>query len=52
MIFQELVDEFAQGFFERVSSRLLMATEVLKDNITKQELLAVGSVIGTGFRSI
>nr|CAG4649242.1 EOG090X049L [Scapholeberis mucronata]SVE93548.1 EOG090X049L [Scapholeberis mucronata] len=44
---EELVDEFAQGFFERVSSRFLIASEVLKDNITKQELLAIGSVVGT-----
>lgn len=45
--FQELVDEHAQGILSRISSRLMTAVELLRDHITRQDLLAVASVIGT-----
>jgi len=45
--FQELVDEHAQGILSRISSRLITAVELLRDHITRQDLLAVASVIGT-----
>jgi len=44
---KELVDEHAQGILSRISSRLITAVELLRDHITRQDLLAVASVIGT-----
>nr|CAH0101702.1 unnamed protein product [Daphnia galeata] len=46
-IVKELVDEHAQGILGRITARLVTAAEVLGDHITRQELLAVGSVVGT-----
>nr|SVE85425.1 EOG090X049L [Daphnia pulicaria] len=46
-VVKELVDEHAQGIFGRITARLVTAAEVLGDHITRQELLAVGSVVGT-----
>lgn len=48
---QELVDEHAQGLLGRITARLVSAAEVLGDHITRQEVLAVGSVIGTGLEN-
>jgi hypothetical protein len=44
---QELVDEHALGIISRISNRIATAAEVLRDHVTRQDLLAVGSVIGT-----
>ena len=44
---QELVDEHAQGILSRISSRLAAAVDLLREHITRQELLAVASVVGT-----
>nr|CAG4650887.1 EOG090X049L [Simocephalus serrulatus]SVE94169.1 EOG090X049L [Simocephalus serrulatus] len=46
-IMKELVDEHAQGLIGRITARLVSAAEVLGDHITRQEVLAVGSVVGT-----
>nr|SVE75054.1 EOG090X049L [Daphnia dolichocephala] len=46
-VMKELVDEYAQGILGRITARLVTAAEVLGDHITRQELLAVGSVVGT-----
>jgi len=44
---KELVDEHAQGILSRISSRLAAAVDLLREHITRQELLAVASVVGT-----
>nr|CAG4646961.1 EOG090X049L [Megafenestra aurita]SVE92320.1 EOG090X049L [Megafenestra aurita] len=46
-LMKELVDEYAQGLLGKITARLVSAAEVLGDHITRQEVLAVGSVVGT-----
>nr|SVE76936.1 EOG090X049L [Daphnia lumholtzi]SVE77533.1 EOG090X049L [Daphnia lumholtzi] len=46
-LIKDLVDEYAQGIFGRITARLVTTAEVLRDHFTRQELLAVGSVVGT-----
>nr|CAG4641606.1 EOG090X049L [Eurycercus lamellatus] len=42
-----VIDEHALGIFGKISARLVAAADVLREHVTRQELLAVGSVIGT-----
>nr|CAG4650074.1 EOG090X049L [Sida crystallina] len=44
---KELVDEHALGIISRITNRIASAAEVLRDHVKRQDLLAVGSVIGT-----
>nr|SVE73486.1 EOG090X049L [Daphnia atkinsoni] len=46
-VMKELVDEYAQDILGRIAARLASAAEVLKDHFTRQELLAVASVVGS-----
>nr|CAG4640775.1 EOG090X049L [Eulimnadia texana] len=44
---KEMVDEHAQGLLARVVTRLAAAADILRDHVTRQDVLAVGSVLGT-----
>lgn len=42
------MDEHALGLYDRITNRLTGFLDTINEHITRQELLAVGSVIGTG----
>nr|CAG4643131.1 EOG090X049L [Ilyocryptus agilis] len=46
-VVKELVDEHGQGLIGRISSRLMSAVDSIREHISRQELLAAGSVIAT-----
>ncbi|XP_066997779.2 dnaJ homolog subfamily C member 16 [Anabrus simplex] len=46
-VIKELIDEHAQGIVSRIVSKLLLAADFLKDNLTKDQLLPVLSVLAT-----
>lgn len=46
-VMKELVDEYALGIVGRISNRIAAAADVLREHVTRQDLLAVGSVVGT-----
>lgn len=47
LVYQELVDENALGIFGQISARIAAAVDVLREYISRQEILAVVSVVGT-----
>ncbi|XP_065351702.1 dnaJ homolog subfamily C member 16 isoform X2 [Cloeon dipterum] len=46
-IVQELIDEHAQGMVGRILNKIFVASEYLRDNVTKEQLLPALSVVGT-----
>ncbi|CAG2065462.1 unnamed protein product, partial [Timema podura] len=44
---QELIDEHAQGIVSRILTKLLVTADFLKDNVTRDQLLPVISVLAT-----
>ncbi|XP_063228337.1 dnaJ homolog subfamily C member 16 isoform X2 [Bacillus rossius redtenbacheri] len=46
-VVQELIDEHAQGILTRILTKLLLTADFLKDNVTKDQLLPVISVVVT-----
>lgn len=48
-VVKELIDEHAQGLMSRILTKLLIAADFLRDNMTKDQLLPVLSVFATIF---
>nr|CAG4648169.1 EOG090X0BKI [Moina brachiata] len=46
-VVKELMDEHALGLFDRITNRLAGFLDMISEHISRQELLAVGSVVGT-----
>nr|CAG4646174.1 EOG090X049L [Macrothrix elegans] len=46
-VVKDLLDETSQGVLERVISQFWVVADIINEHVTRQELLAVGSVIGT-----
>ncbi|XP_046993030.1 dnaJ homolog subfamily C member 16 [Schistocerca americana] len=46
-VIKELMDEHAQGIMMRILAKVFSAVDYLKDNITKEQLLPLLSVLGT-----
>ena len=47
LLFQDLIDEHAQGIMSKILSKLLQTADFFRDNITKDQLLPVLSVVAT-----
>jgi len=45
--FQDLIDEHAQGIMSRILTKLFQTADFFRDNITKDQLLPVLSVVAT-----
>jgi DnaJ family protein C protein 16 len=47
LLFQDLIDEHAQGMMSRILMKLLQTADFFRDNITKDQLLPLLSILAT-----